>query len=295
VEKGKHVFMEKPHAVDAVGARKVIEAAKLAEAKKLAVCSGFTYRYDDHKRETVKRIHDKAIGDVSAIHTTFLTGELWDRASKTNDPKHMETQLRMWYYYTWLSGDFIVEQAIHSVDKAAWVMNGELPVLAYGTGGRIARTDPKYGNIWDNFSIVYEYQSGAKVFLQCRQINGCMGDNSDHIMGTKGSARMTIGSHSIKTASGVWKPEGKHDFGFAYQQEHIELFASIRAGKPMNDAIVSAYSTLMGIMGREAAYTGQKITWEKMLASKQDLSPKVYDWVENPVPPVAIPGKTKFV
>jgi myo-inositol 2-dehydrogenase / D-chiro-inositol 1-dehydrogenase len=295
VEKGKHVFMEKPHAVDAVGARKVIEAAKLAEEKKLAVCAGFTYRYDNHKRDTVKRIHDKMIGDIAAIHTTFLTGELWTRATKTNDPKQMEYQMRMWYYFTWLSGDFIVEQAIHNVDKVCWLMNGEMPVSATGTGGRQARTDPKFGNIWDNFSITYEYASGTKVFLQCRQMQGCDGSNFDHVMGTKGSAMMQIDRHSIKTAGGLWKPEGEHDFGFAYQQEHNELFASIRAGKPMNDAVSSAYSTLMGIMGREAAYTGKKVSWAEMLKSKLDLSPKAYEWVENQVPTVAIPGKTKFV
>ena len=292
VEKNKHVFMEKPHAVDAVGARSVIESAKAAQKKGLNVVSGFCYRYDPFKRETVKRIHDKAIGDINAIHTTFLTGELWTRASKTNDPKQMEYQLRMWYYFTWLSGDFIVEQAIHNVDKACWLMNGELPVTATGLGGRHVRTDPKFGNIWDNFSIVYDYASGAKVILQCRQMNDCQGDNNDTILGTKGVSHLM--RHTIKTAGGTWKHPGEHDFGGMYQTEHNELFAAIRAGKPMNDGVASAHSTLMAIMGREAAYTGQKVSWDKVMKSKQSLVPAELTWSEHLVPPVAMPGKTKF-
>ncbi len=293
VEKGKHVFMEKPHAVDAVGARSVIASAQAAKARGLCVVSGCCYRYDAFKRETVKRIHDKAIGDINTIYTTFLTGELWTRGTKTNDPKQMEYQMRMWYYYTWLSGDFIVEQAVHNVDKACWVMNGEMPKSATGLGGRHVRTDPKFGNIWDNFSIVYDYASGSKVVLQCRQMNDCVGDNNDVILGTKGSSSLM--RHTIKSGATTWTHEGKHDFGAMYQTEHDELFAAIRAGKPINDAEQSANSTLMTIMGREAAYTGQKISWEKMLTSKQNLSPAKYEWGENPVPAVAVPGKTKFV
>jgi myo-inositol 2-dehydrogenase / D-chiro-inositol 1-dehydrogenase len=295
VEKGKHVFMEKPHATDVAGALKVIETAKLAQQKKLCVVSGFCYRYDNFKRETVKRIHGGQIGEVHAIHTTFLTGELWDRSGKAKkvDPAMMDYQLRMWYYFTWLSGDFIIEQAIHNIDKAAWVMNGELPISAIGTGGRISRVNPKFGNIWDNFSIVYEYKSGAKVFLQCRQINGCVSDNNDHIMGTKGVCHLM--KHTIKSEAGTWKPEGEHDFGRMYQQEHNELFAAIRAGKVINDAVTSGQSTLMGVLGREAAYTGQRITWDRMLKSQQNLMPKEYTWGENPQPVVPVPGKYKFV
>jgi myo-inositol 2-dehydrogenase/D-chiro-inositol 1-dehydrogenase len=293
VDKGKHVFMEKPHAVDAVGARSVMESAKKAKEKNLSVVSGFCYRFDKFKQEVVKRLHEGAIGDITTIYTTFLTGELWTRGTKTNDPKMMEYQLRMWYYFTWLSGDFIVEQAIHNVDKACWLMGDQLPKTAVGLGGRQVRTDPKFGNIYDHFSICYEYESGAKVFLQCRQMNNCVGDNGDEITGTKGFADLM--RHSITPTGGeAWKHPGKHDFGAMYQNEHDYLFAAIRAGKPVNDAERSARSTLMAIMGREAAYTGRKISWEQMLASKQSLAPAAYDWGENPVPPVALPGKTKF-
>ena len=294
VEKGKHVFMEKPHAVDATGARSVIASAQVAKAKGLSVVSGFCYRFDPFKRDLIGKIHDKAIGEVNTIHTTFMTGELWTRGTKTNDPKQMEYQLRMWYYFTWLSGDFIIEQAIHNVDKACWIMKDEMPKTATGLGGRHVRTDPKFGNIWDNFSIVYDYANGAKVVLQCRQMKDCVGDNNDTILGTNG--RCDLMRHTIKPASGAtYTPPGTHDHGAMYQTEHDELFAAIRAGKPVNDAERSANSTLMALMGREAAYTGQKISWEKMLASKQDLMPKTYEWAENLVPAVAMPGKTKFV
>jgi predicted dehydrogenase len=291
VEKSKHIFMEKPHAVDPTGIRSVLESVKKAKEKNLGLVSGFCYRYQPSKRETVKRIHDGQIGKVQTIHTTYLTGELWYRGENPQWSE-MEYQMRNWYYYTWLSGDFNVEQHIHSIDKAAWVMNGELPIAATGLGGRQSRTDKKYGNIWDNFTVVYEYASGAKVFSQCRQMNGCTGDVNDYIYGTKGTASLM--KHTTTGEAGdTWKFTGK-DMDM-YQSEHNELFASIRAGKPLNDGEVSAYSTLMGIMGREAAYTGKRITWKEIMESKLDLSPKQYAWGENPVPAVAVPGRTKFV
>jgi predicted dehydrogenase len=295
IEKGKHVFMEKPHATDASGVRTVVESAKKAKDKGLAVCSGFTYRADTHKRETMKRIQDGAIGDIRTVHCTYNTGPLWHRPSKTNDPAHMEYQLRNWYYFTWLSGDFIVEQAIHNIDKLHWIMGGP-PVAAQAQGGRQVRTDPKWGNIFDHFSVVYEYANGARAFHQCRQIKGCQGGVIDYMIGTKGTCELM--KHTIQSGDGKWEhPENeKHNLGEAYVLEHKELYDSIRAGKPMNDAERSAYSTLMGIMGREAAYTGQRITWEQMLQSKQNLQPAEYAWVANPkATEVAVPGTKKFV
>jgi len=292
VEKNKHVFMEKPHAVDPAGVRSVIESAKKAEAKKLGVCGGFTYRYDLGKRETIKRIHGGAVGDVLVVHTTFLTGDLWYRG---NQPEwsEMEKQIRNWYYYTWLSGDFIVEQAIHNVDKAAWIMGDQFPVAASGMGGRQVRTDPKWGNIWDHFSIVYEYANGAKVFLQCRQTSGCQSLVMDHVIGNKGSAQLM--QNRIDTSGGSWVYEGDHNLSNAYDREHLELIQSIRAGKPMNDGVRSAMSTLMGILGREAAYTGKRITWSQIEQSKLKLVPDDLAWGPHPVAPVAMPGKYKLV
>ena len=291
VEKGKHIFMEKPHATDPTGIRSVLDSVKIAKDKKLNVVSGFCYRYEPNKRETVARIHDGQIGKVQAIHTTYLTGDLWFRG---DEPKwsEMEYQLRNWYYFTWLSGDFLVEQHIHSIDKAAWVMNGELPIAATGMGGRQTRTEKKFGNIWDHFTVVYEYASGAKVISQCRQVSGCYSEVADHVIGTKGTAQ--IMKHSIDGEGGAWKADPKKNQDL-YQVEHNELFAAIRAGKVINDGEASALSTLMGIMGREAAYTGKRVTWKEIMESKQDLQPKEYAWGKNPVPANPTPGRTKFV
>lgn len=295
VEKGRHVFMEKPHATDASGVRLVIESAKKAKDKGLAVCSGFTYRADTHKRDTMARIQDGAIGDIRTVHCTYNTGLLWHRPSKTNDPKEMEYQLRNWYYYTYLSGDFIVEQAIHNIDKLHWIMGGP-PIAAQGSGGRQVRTEAKWGNIYDHFQVVYEYENGARAFHQCRQMKGCVGGVIDYIIGSKGTAELM--KHQINSPTGKWEhPDNdKHNLGNAYVLEHKELYDSIRAGKPMNDAERSAYSTLMGIMGREAAYTGQRLTWKQMLESKQNLQPAEYAWAPNPAATeVPVPGTKRIV
>lgn len=292
VEKKKHIFCEKPMAVDAPGVRSVLETAKLARAENLNIVSGFCYRYDQLKRETIQRIHDGAIGDVLAIHTNYLTGYLWsfDRQPGWSDAEY---QLRNWLYYTWLSGDHIVEQHIHSLDKAAWTLRDQFPVAAYGVAGRQTRTDAKFGNIFDHFATVFEFPAGVKVFSYCRQVAGCAGDVNDHVIGTKGFAQLQ--QHLVQPANGRrWKFTGQAKD--MYSQEHIELFEAIRSGKTINQGEQMAHSTLMGIMGRMAGYTGKKITWEQALASQEALVPEKLDLKgAMPFPPVAIPGKTPFV
>jgi predicted dehydrogenase len=294
IEKNKHVFMEKPHATDATGVRSVIETAKKAKGKNLSVVSGFCYRYDHWKRDTVAKIHAGDIGKVLAIHTTYNTGNIWFRDSKTKDPGEMEFQLRNWYYFNWLSGDFLVEQAIHNVDKACWVMGDEHPTHATASGGRQVRTDPKYGNIFDHFAVVYEYASGAKVFLECRQQAGCANGVIDHVIGSKGSCQLM--QHAITTDAGTWRhpKAAEWDLGPAYVNEHKELIDAIRSGKPINEAERSAKSTLMGLLGRQAAYTGQRVKWADMLNSKDRFVPESFAWGPNKVKDVALPGKTKF-
>lgn len=293
VERGKHIFMEKPHAVDAPGVRSVLASIRKAKEKSLCLVSGFCYRYDPFKRETINRIHGGQIGEIQAVHTTYLTHGManWHRGSDTKW-SDMESQVRNWIFYTWLSGDILVEQAIHGVDKAAWVMNGALPVAATGMGGRQVRTDRKYGNVYDHFSVVYEYATGAKVFAQCRQTDGCFTNTDDHVFGTKGQAQ--VQRHTITAGGNTWKPEGKHEFGRMYQVEHDELFAAIRTGKPINDGEAAVHSTLMAILGRQAAYTGQRITWQQMIESKESLVPDTLAWGPAPPPEVAMPGKTRF-
>ena len=299
IEAGKHVFCEKPVAVDAAGVRSVIESSRLAAKKKLNLCSGFCYRYDDAKRETVKRIHDGDIGKPVAIESVYNTGEIWHRGS---DPKwsEMEYQMRNWYYYTWLSGDHIVEQAIHSIDKARWLLKDEVPVAAIGHGGRQQRTDPKFGHIFDHFEIVFEFASGTKVYHYTRQMKNCANGVYDLVLGSNGSAALNSGGgiqlqeHEI-TGPKAWKWPGVHDFSAMYQNEHNELFAGIRKGTIVNDGENAAMSTLMAIMGRTVAYTGKRVTWKQMLESKEDLMPKKLEWGSIATPAVAIPGTTKFV
>jgi len=290
VEAGKHVFCEKPVAVDVPGIRSVIESAKLAKEKGTGLCSGYCYRYDHAKRETVKRIHQNEIGDVAAMHITYLTGPLWWRG---NDPKwsQMDYQMRNWYYFSWLSGDFIVEQHCHNFDKANWVLKGMEPISATGVGGRQVRVEEKYGNIYDHFACTLEFPGGVKLFSACRQIGGCPSDVNDHVIGTKGQAQLM--KHTLTPAAGKpWEFEGESKD--MYQVEHDELFASIRAGKPINDGETAALSSGMAIFAREAAYSGQRITWKQFMASNKSLSPKAYAWGENPVPAVPMPGSYKF-
>jgi predicted dehydrogenase len=289
VAAGKHAFVEKPVAVDAPGVRSVLETCEEAKKKGLSIVSGLCYRYDLAKRETIQRIHDGAIGDIVALNVNYNTGTLWSHARKESW-SDMEWQLRNWLYFTWLSGDHNVEQHVHSLDKAAWVMHDEPPVKAIGLGGRQVRTQPEYGNIFDHIAVAYEYASGVKLFAYCRQQAGCSVDVSDHIYGTKGNAELM--KHTIKTGDSSWRYRGEAPN--MYQQEHDELFASIRSGNPINNGEYMSRSTMLAILGRMATYTGQTITWQDALASNERLGPTEYKWASLDVPPVAMPGITQF-
>ena len=296
IDAGKHVFCEKPVAVDAIGVRKVLEAAKKAKEKNLSVVSGFCFRYSDPNRAFVKQIKNGAVGEIMTISSTRNGGELW---SKPRQPEwtEMEYQMRNWYYYHWLSGDHIVEQAVHSIDLMAWAMGDQMPVKAMGTGGRQVRTDPIYGDIYDHFAIEYEYENGAKGYHFCRQQNGCAPGNALDIAGTQGRGTLNLwqGVNQISGASS-WSFEGeKNDM---YQQEHNELFASIRNGKPMNDGTWMASSTMMAILGRMVAYSGQTITWDDAFHSDRLAGPAndQFAWdLKWPGTGVALPGTTEVL
>ncbi|QDT44816.1 Glycosyl hydrolase family 109 protein 1 precursor [Gimesia alba] len=291
IEAGKHVFAEKPVAVDAPGVRSVMETCKLAKEKNLSIVSGLCWRYHQGMRETFKQIHEGAVGDVMAIQCSYNTRGLWmfKREPEWSD---MEWQMRNWLYFTWLSGDFNTEQHVHSLDKMAWTMNDETPISCSGTGGRQTRTGKEYGHIFDHFAIVYEYPNGVKGFSRCRQQDGCAVDVSDHVFGTKG--RVDVFKHRI------YDPKGEKTWQFRdksknmYQVEHDEFFNSIRSGNPLNNGDYMTKSTMLAIMGRMAAYTGKSITWDEAINSKEDLTPASYEWGPLPVPPVAMPGVTAF-
>jgi predicted dehydrogenase len=304
VKAGKHVFAEKPVAVDGPGIRQVLKAVEEAKGKNLSIVSGLCWRYDTGMRETLKQVHDGAIGDILALQCSYITGDLW-HVPREEGWSDVEWQCRNWLYFTWLSGDFNVEQHVHSLDKMAWVMKDEYPVKAVGLGGRQVRTQPEFGHIFDHHSVVYEYKNGQKLFSACRQQPGKIKiDVSDHVWGTKGvchieTSRHEKGGFRIKPHGGkAWAyyspAAGPADPGM-YQNEHNELIASIRAGKPINNGEYMTKSSLVAIMGRMATYTGQEITWEMALNSKEKLGPEKLAFGPYPVPLVARPGETKFV
>jgi predicted dehydrogenase len=294
MEAGKHVFAEKPCAVDAPGVRSVLATCESAKKKNLSIVSGLCLRYDTSFRETMRRVHDGAIGEPVMLQANDYRSGRWAKP-RQKEWSDMTYQMRNWYNFTWLSGDFNVEQHVHFLDVCAWVMKNQYPVRAIGMGGRTILAGTEYGNIYDHFSVVYEYPGGERFISNTRQQPKCKNDMSAYVLGTKGRANFAEkeGGMWIRGATN-WSFEGPNNQ--LYQQEHDELFASIRAGKPINNGEYMANSTLLAIMGRMAAYTGQQITWEMALNSKEDLSPPQYDWsVKLPDPPVALPGVTRFV
>lgn len=289
---GKHVFCEKPVAVDAPGVRRVLATCELAAQKGLNVVSGLCWRYDYGVRETMKRIQDGAIGELVAVQENYLAGTLWDRPRQP-EWTELEYQLRNWLYYTWIAGDHIVEQHIHSLDKAMWLMNDTPPVSCVGLGGRQVRTDPKFGNIFDHFAVCYDWENGFKAFAYTRQMAGCTGDVDDYVLGTKGKAALLKNTITPKEGE-RWRYRGPTPS--MYDVEHLELFARIRSGEtPINNGKYMCQSTLMAIMGREACYTGQEITWEQAMESETVLGPQEYVWGDVEIPKVATPGVTTFV
>jgi predicted dehydrogenase len=275
VAAGKHIFCEKPMATDAPGLRSILESAEEARKKKLSLVAGFCWRYDDACREFYQRIHDGALGEVRAVHATYLTGPVKPMPPASSRPASMgdvEWQLHNWYNFTWLSGDGLVEQACHSVDKIAWAMKGLLPIKAVANGGRMVPNHE--GTIFDHIDVFYEYENGARATMAQRQIANCYSDNSDYVLGSKGTGKGGWNAPVIR-AGETWRYRGPNPGSKMYQTEHNVLFASIRKGEPINDGVWMAHSTLMALMGRMAAYTGQEITWEMAMGSQEKLVP---DW-----------------
>lgn len=289
VEAGKHVFIEKPVAVDPVGARSVIASSELAAKKNLAVVAGAQRRHDPRYREIMKRIHDGAIGELVGAQCHWYRGYLWSRERKP-EWSDMEWQVRNFLYFTWLSGDCIVETLLHNIDVVNWAFGGP-PASALGMGGRQVRTEAKWGSIYDHFAVEYVYSQGVRTLAACREMPDCVDRVSERIVGTKGVAY----GHGVIEGENPYRYQGSVKSS-PYVLEHVNLIESIRSGNPLNEGRRMAESNLTAIMGRMSAYSGQEVTWDFVANKSQlDLSPAKYEFCELAVPRVAMPGQTKLI
>ena len=295
IEAGKHVFCEKPVAVDSPGVRDVLATAKLAQEKNLSLVAGFCWRYSNYIQQTFEQIQNGAIGDIVTYYGTYYTSPVKPMPPESTRPEGMsdvEWQIRNWYNFVWTCGDGLVEQAVHTVDKVAWAFRDQPPVSCVAVGGR--QIPAHGGNIYDHMEVNYLYPKNVRAFVGQRQIEGCYNENSDYISGTKGIAIIGRGPLPRIEGQTKWTFEGtKNDM---YQAEHDVLFSSIRQGKPINDGERMATSTLLAIMGRMAAYTGQQVTWEQAMNSEDRHFPEKLEWdMKLPVRPMALPGQTKLL
>ncbi len=294
IRAGKHVFMEKPVAVDPVGVRSVIASSELADRKRLTIVAGTQMRRISHLVEGIKSIHDGAIGELVGGQCVRLGGGMLTWGQKERQPgwSDMEWHLRRWLFLTWLSGDFIVEMHVHNLDVMNWAL-GAHPVQCIGMGGRQVRTAPEYGNVYDHFAVEYEYPNGVRIEYMGAQIDKISDRNDQRLVGTRGRAYMDFGRLVI---------EGRNEAEYAWDsvdpciKQHADQITAIRGGKRLNEGRRIAESTLTSIMGRMSAYTGRALKWDwAMNASKLDLSPPKYEFGELPTRPVAVPGKTQLV
>jgi predicted dehydrogenase len=304
VKQGKHVFMEKPVAVDSPGIRKVLAAAEIAKQKKLNVVVGLQRRYQTNYRETLKRIQDGAIGDVVSGQVYWNSGGVWVNPRKPNQTE-MEHQMRNWYYFNWLCGDHIVEQHVHNIDIANWVKNA-YPVSIQGTGSRAWRTGKDYGEIYDNHAVELKYADGSVIYSQCRHFEGTSNRVDETFQGTKGKVYLSANNSGI-----LWDQNGKEIYNHdrkananPYQTEHDELFAAIAKSEyKFWDAERAARSCFTAIVGRYATYSGEVIKWDDALKADNSLFPAKLAWDALPkslpdangLYAIAMPGKTKVL
>ncbi|MCH8215603.1 MAG: Gfo/Idh/MocA family oxidoreductase [Planctomycetes bacterium] len=292
VEGGKHIFMEKPGAVDPTGVRSLMDSAGMADKQGLSIVVGTQQRWQPHYREIIKRIQDGQLGQIVGGQAYWHWGHAhWHFEKRKPEWSDMEWQIRCWPYFTWLSGDHVVEQHLHNMDILNWAI-GSHPVSCMGFGGRQARTGPEYGNIFDHFSVEYEYPGGIRVTSSCSQIEGSSSRVGERVVGSKGWTFTTRANGKI---------EGENAFSYEKKivsglvEEHAGLIKSIRNNQPINECRRLAETTMTMIIGRMSAYTGRQLKWNwAMRSSKLDLSLARYAMGDLPVGPVAIPGKTKL-
>ena len=299
INNDKHVFMEKPVAVDAFGVRRVLNSAKLATQKKLNVVVGLQRRYQKNYLALMDRVRKNDIGKIISGQVYWNSPGVWVR-KRLNGQSEMEYQMRNWYYFNWLCGDHILEQHIHNIDVANWILN-EYPVSANGMGGREVRKGLDHGQIFDHHYVEFNYSSGAVISSQCRHQPGTNRNVSERFQGTKGSVSFKKNKIIDLNGNEIYSYKQRGDKS-PYQIEHDKLFKSIRDGNVINDGEYGAKSTLTAIMGRMATYTGQEITWNQIMESDQNLVPDNLDWSSTPpvIPnsdgkyPIPIPGETEI-
>lgn len=285
VEAGKHCFLEKPGAVDTAGVHRLIRAGEKAGAKNLGVHSSTENRHDPRIVATVKRLEAGVVGPIVSGRVYFNTGGLW-KVERQPGWSDVEWQIRNWYYFDWLSGDHIVEQHVHELDLCNWVLKAN-PIRASAVGGRTVRTEPVYGNIWDHFAVDFEYPGGVHVMSVCRQWDNADGARIASFAGPQGEAELYTG---VVTGKSLWRFDGKDENPNVV--EHRHFVASIRSGKPYNEARQLAESTSVAILGRTAAYTGKTVAWDDLMKTEIELGPPKVEFTSFPARPVPIPGKT---
>jgi predicted dehydrogenase len=297
VKAGRHIFMEKPVAVDGPGVRRVLVANEEAKVKNLMVAVGLQRHHDPQYIETIQRLQDGAIGDIVCTRVYWNSGGLWVRPRESGQTE-MEYQMRNWYYFNWLCGDHIVEQHIHNLDVGNW-LRGKTPVECHGLGGRQVRTGKDHGQIFDHHAVEYTYDDDTKMFSQCCHIDGSWPEVAEYAHGSKGTA--DIGRSRITSPDGRWR--SKAPSVDAHHNEHHDLFAALRRGETYNEGDNGAHATLTAIMGRMATYSGKVIKWDDALNSTIDMSPEKYAFDANPpvMPdadgryPIAVPGQTEVL
>lgn len=304
VRQGKHVFMEKPVAVDAPGVRRVLAAAEEAKKKNLKVGVGLQRHHQQVYLQTLEKIWGGALGDIVAMRVYWNDAGVWVHPREKvaerlgRQPTEMEFQMTNWYYFTWLSGDHICEQHIHNLDVGNWVKQGRPfdpagtadivhPVKAWGMGGRQVRTAKEYGEIFDHHAVQFEYADGSRMISECRHIRNAWSSVSEHVHGTKGTSNVGAG---IITGENAWRHRADKPRD-AYQQEHDDLFAAIRGNKPFNEAFFGAISSMISVMGRMATYSGVEVEWDKAINSEIDLMPERFAWDAQPR---SLPGPDGF-
>ena len=282
IKAGKHVFVEKPHGIDPAGVKLMQQASELAKQNGLCLVSGLQSRYHTGYAETIRRIHDGAIGDVVAIEENFLR-DPYAVIERKPGLSELQWQCSTQYHFRWLSGDDFAQSLAHGLDRASWVMQNKAPVKCHGMGGRSSMTEPIYGDVFDHHSVVYEFENGVPVYAFCRTTTGCYNNRSSIVFGSKGKANILRCRIWGETN---WSGDARCD---PYQREHNMLFAAIRSGKPINNGDYMARSTMISVMGQISCYTGKEVTWEQINQSDFYYPPKPDECRDDMDPPV-LPG-----